>query len=29
LIYTVRHRTTYAYGNAVAFARCVLRLTPW
>jgi len=28
LIYTVRHRTTYSYGNAVAFARCVLRLTP-
>ena len=28
MIYTLRHRTTYAYGNTVSFARCVLRLTP-
>ena len=28
MIYTLRHRTTYAYGNSVSFARCVLRLTP-
>ncbi|MBU1374425.1 MAG: transglutaminase family protein [Alphaproteobacteria bacterium] len=26
--YRLRHRTTYAYENAVSFARCVLRLTP-
>lgn len=28
MIYTVRHRTTYAYEAKVSFARCVLRLTP-
>jgi len=28
VIYTLRHKTTYAYGNSVSFARCVLRLTP-
>ena len=28
MIYKVRHRTTYSYGEAVSFARCVLRLTP-
>ena len=28
MIYALRHRTTYAYGNTVSFARCVLRLTP-
>jgi transglutaminase-like putative cysteine protease len=28
VIYTVRHRTTYSYEGTVAFARCVLRLTP-
>ncbi len=28
MIYTVRHRTTYSYEGTVAFARCVLRLTP-
>ena len=28
MIYTVRHRTAYAYETAVTFARCVLRLTP-
>ena len=29
MIYDLRHRTTYHYGNsAVTFARCVLRLTP-
>jgi transglutaminase-like putative cysteine protease len=28
VIYTVRHRTTYAYESEVTFARCVLRLTP-
>lgn len=28
MIYTIRHRTTYAYGQPVGFARCVLRLTP-
>jgi transglutaminase-like putative cysteine protease len=28
VIYALRHRTTYAYGNTVSFARCVLRLTP-
>ena len=28
MIYTVRHRTTYEYEGPVAFARCVLRLTP-
>jgi transglutaminase-like putative cysteine protease len=28
VIYSLRHRTTYAYGNAVSFARCVLRLIP-
>jgi len=28
MIYTVRHRTTYTYEDAVTFARCVLRLTP-
>jgi transglutaminase-like putative cysteine protease len=28
VIYNLRHKTTYAYDNAVAFARCVLRLTP-
>jgi transglutaminase-like putative cysteine protease len=26
--YRLRHRTTYAYESEVAFARCVLRLTP-
>ena len=26
--YRLRHRTTYSYGRAVSFARCVLRLTP-
>lgn len=26
--YRLRHRTTYAYQEEVAFARCVLRLTP-
>lgn len=28
MIYGLRHRTTYTYGNSVSFARCVLRLTP-
>ncbi|WP_293901959.1 transglutaminase family protein [Phenylobacterium sp.] len=28
MIYGLRHRTTYAYGNSVSFARCVLRLIP-
>jgi transglutaminase-like putative cysteine protease len=28
VIYDLRHRTTYTYGAPVAFARCVLRLTP-
>ena len=28
MIYGLRHRTTYSYGNSVSFARCVLRLTP-
>jgi transglutaminase-like putative cysteine protease len=28
MIYSVRHRTRYAYGSRVTFARCVLRLTP-
>lgn len=28
MIYSVRHRTTYSYDADVAFARCVLRLTP-
>ncbi|HEY2481994.1 MAG TPA: transglutaminase family protein, partial [Caulobacteraceae bacterium] len=28
MIYTVRHRTTYAYESEVTFARCMLRLTP-
>jgi transglutaminase-like putative cysteine protease len=28
VIYTLRHRTTYEYEGSVAFARCVLRLTP-
>jgi transglutaminase-like putative cysteine protease len=28
VIYTIRHRTTYAYESRVTFARCVLRLTP-
>jgi transglutaminase-like putative cysteine protease len=28
LIYDLRHKTTYSYGSAVGFARCVLRLTP-
>ncbi|MGL4542946.1 MAG: transglutaminase family protein [Polymorphobacter sp.] len=28
MIYTLRHRTAYAYETYVAFARCVLRLTP-
>jgi transglutaminase-like putative cysteine protease len=28
VIYDLRHRTTYSYGAPVAFARCVLRLTP-
>jgi len=28
VIYTLRHKTTYHYGNSVSFARCVLRLTP-
>jgi transglutaminase-like putative cysteine protease len=28
VIYDVRHRTTYSYAAPVAFARCVLRLTP-
>jgi len=28
VIYGVRHRTTYSYEAPVAFARCVLRLTP-
>jgi transglutaminase-like putative cysteine protease len=29
VIYDLRHRTTYSYGDAaVSFARCVLRLTP-
>ena len=28
MIYGLRHRTTYKYGNSVSFARCVLRLTP-
>jgi len=28
LIYDLRHKTTYSYGAPVAFARCVLRLTP-
>jgi transglutaminase-like putative cysteine protease len=28
VIYSVLHRTTYAYESEVTFARCVLRLTP-
>lgn len=28
MIYSVRHLTTYRYDSEVAFARCVLRLTP-
>jgi transglutaminase-like putative cysteine protease len=28
VIYDLRHKTTYRYGAPVAFARCVLRLTP-
>ena len=28
MIYTLRHRTTYRYEDAVSFAQCVLRLTP-
>jgi transglutaminase-like putative cysteine protease len=28
VIYGLRHRTTYSYQEEVAFARCVLRLTP-
>ena len=28
MIYTIGHRTTYCYETPVAFARCVLRLTP-
>jgi transglutaminase-like putative cysteine protease len=28
VIYSVLHRTTYAYEDPVSFARCVLRLTP-
>jgi transglutaminase-like putative cysteine protease len=28
MIYTLRHKTTYAYEHTVSFARCVLRLTP-
>jgi len=28
VIYTVRHLSTYKYDSEVAFARCVLRLTP-
>ncbi|HEY1447679.1 MAG TPA: transglutaminase family protein [Caulobacteraceae bacterium] len=28
MIYSVLHRTSYAYGSEVTFARCVLRLTP-
>ena len=28
MIYRVRHRTTYGYDDVVAFARCILRLTP-
>ncbi|MDB5446521.1 MAG: Transglutaminase [Phenylobacterium sp.] len=28
MIYTLRHRTTYHYEDAVSFAQCVLRLTP-
>jgi len=28
VIYGLRHRTTYSYGDSVSFARCVLRLTP-
>jgi transglutaminase-like putative cysteine protease len=28
VIYDLRHRTTYTYGAPVAYARCVLRLTP-
>lgn len=28
MIYGLRHRTTYSYGDSVSFARCVLRLTP-
>ena len=28
MIYGVRHRTTYTYGDEVGFARCILRLTP-
>ena len=28
MIYGLRHRTTYTYGDSVSFARCVLRLTP-
>jgi transglutaminase-like putative cysteine protease len=28
VIYSLRHRTTYRYEEAVTFARCVLRLTP-
>lgn len=28
MIYTIGHKTTYAYETPVSFARCVLRLTP-
>lgn len=28
MIYSIRHRTTYAYERPVGFARCVLRLVP-
>jgi transglutaminase-like putative cysteine protease len=28
VIYGLRHRTTYNYGDSVSFARCVLRLIP-
>jgi len=28
VIYDIRHRTTYAYGSEVTYARCVMRLTP-
>ena len=28
MIYTIGHKTTYAYEKPVGFARCVLRLTP-
>jgi transglutaminase-like putative cysteine protease len=28
VIYDISHRTTYAYGSKVTYARCVMRLTP-